>query len=136
MKFSPEHFGLAAADPVGLKNWYVRALGAEVVCELDKTPPAFMLALAGGFLIEIYQANLDRTKIPDNKSQGWRHLALRVDSLESTRAELAQRGIKFTEPIKPAGGGGRVLFFRDAEGNLLHLVEREAASAWLSKKQY
>ena len=30
--------------------------------------------------------------------------------------------------IKPAGGGGRVLYFSDAEGNLLHLVERSADS--------
>jgi predicted enzyme related to lactoylglutathione lyase len=28
------------------------------------------------------------------------------------------------EPVKPAGGGGRVLFFSDPEGNLFHLVER------------
>jgi predicted enzyme related to lactoylglutathione lyase len=30
----------------------------------------------------------------------------------------------FEDSIKPAGGGGRVLFFKDCEGNLLHLVER------------
>jgi len=40
------------------------------------------------------------------------------------RDELSRRGVKFEEPIKPAGGGGRVLFFKDGEGNLLHLVER------------
>jgi hypothetical protein len=34
--------------------------------------------------------------------------------------------VKFTEEIKPAAGGGRVLFFEDGEGNLLHLVERPA----------
>ncbi len=56
----------------------------------------------------------------------WRssHLAVRVDSIESARAELTRHGVIFDEPIKPAGGGGRVLFFRDSEGNLLHLIER------------
>jgi hypothetical protein len=30
--------------------------------------------------------------------------------------------------MRPAAGGGRVLFFADPEGNLLHLVERPADS--------
>jgi hypothetical protein len=37
--------------------------------------------------------------------------------------------LQFTEDIKPAGGGGSVLFFQDPEGNLLHLVERTANSS-------
>jgi predicted enzyme related to lactoylglutathione lyase len=41
---------------------------------------------------------------------------------------LEARGVKFTEEVRPAGGGGRILFFQDAEGNLLHLVERSADS--------
>ena len=42
------------------------------------------------------------------------------------KAELETRGVTFTEEIRPAAGGGRVLFFKDGEGNLLHLVERPA----------
>ena len=33
----------------------------------------------------------------------------------------------FIDPVKPAGGGGSILFFRDGEDNLLHLVERPVA---------
>jgi glyoxylase I family protein len=65
----------------------------------------------------------------DNTLCGWRHVALRVDSLEAAKAQLEQRGLQFTDPVKPAGGGGRVLFFQDPEGNLLHLVERTADSS-------
>jgi predicted enzyme related to lactoylglutathione lyase len=65
----------------------------------------------------------------NNQLNGWRHLALRVDSLAAVRAELESRGVQFTEPVKPAGGGGSVLFFQDPEGNLLHLVERPADSS-------
>ena len=60
----------------------------------------------------------------NNKLAGFRHLALRVDSLDAAKAELEKRGVKFTEEIRPAAGGGKVLFFEDGEGNLLHLVER------------
>jgi predicted enzyme related to lactoylglutathione lyase len=51
-----------------------------------------------------------------------------VNSIEKAWARLTKRGVDFSEPVKPAGGGGRVLFFRDAEGNLLHLVERKRDS--------
>ena len=46
----------------------------------------------------------------------------------AAKAELEGRGLIFTGPSKPASGGGRVLFFQDPEGNLLHLVERTADS--------
>jgi glyoxylase I family protein len=129
MHFSVEHLGLPARDPVALKDWYVRMLGATLVFDNDQTPPAFLLALPGGFLIEIYGGDFSLPETSDNKLNGWRHLALRVDSVAAAKAELEQRGLKFTEGIKPAGGGGSVLFFQDLEGNLLHLVERTADSS-------
>jgi len=49
-----------------------------------------------------------------------------VPSIDTAKAELEKQGVKFAEGIRPAAGGGRVLFFEDAEGNLLHLVERPA----------
>ncbi len=48
--------------------------------------------------------------------------------MDAAKAELEKRGVKFAEEIRPAAGGGRVLFFEDGEGNLLHLVERPADS--------
>ena len=127
-EFSLEHIGLAARDTVVLKSWYERVLGARVIFENGQNPPAFFLELPGGVLIEIYEGDFMLKEISDNKMNGWRHLALRVASIEAARQELELRGVKITEPIKPAGGGGRVLFFQDPEGNLLHLVERPASS--------
>ena len=90
-------------------------------------PPTFLLALAGDVGLEIYPANATpHTGRSDNQLAGFRHLALRVDSIDAAKTELEKRGVKFTEEIRPAGGGGRVLFFTDGEGNLLHLVERAA----------
>jgi len=103
-------------------------LGARLVFSNDQTPPAFFLALPGGILIEIYGGGFSLPVTSDNKLNGWRHVALRVDSVAAAKTELEQRGLKFTEEAKPAGGGGRVLFFQDPEGNLLHLVERTADS--------
>lgn len=128
MKFRLEHIGLPARDPVALKDWYVNALGAEVAFSNGQVPPMFLLRLAGGMMIEIYAGESALAETANNKLNGWRHVALRVESLEAAKAELERRGVKIVEEIKPAGGGGRVLFFPDAEGNLLHLVERSADS--------
>jgi glyoxylase I family protein len=123
MKFTLEHIGVAARDPRALKEWYERMLGAEVVHEMRQTPPAYLLNL-GGVLIEIYGAEFSSEQTRKNRLAGWRHIALKVPSLDAARAEMESRGLEFTEAVKPAGGGGRVLFFSDPEGNLLHLTER------------
>jgi len=123
MNISIEHIGLPARDSAKLKGWYERVLGAKHLWDNGETPPSCLLSL-GGTWIEIYPANSSRPETADNKLAGFRHLALRVDSLDGAKQELEQRDVKFTEEIRPAGGGGRVLFFADAEGNILHFVER------------
>lgn len=124
MNISIEHIAIPAADAVALKNWYVRVLGAHEVWSNDQTPPTLLIALPGGGWFEIYAAEKLLPELGNNKLQGFRHIALRVDSLDAAKNELENRGVKFTEQIKPAAGAGRVLFFADLEGNLLHLVER------------
>jgi glyoxylase I family protein len=128
IQFDAEHVGLPARDPAKLKDWYVRVLGAMVAFADGRTPPAFLLRLGRGALIEIYSAVSSVPQTGDNTLAGWRHLAVRVKSIEAARDHLLSEGVAFTDPIKPAGGGGRVLFFRDPEGNLLHLVERPEGS--------
>jgi glyoxylase I family protein len=128
MKLSIEHIGLAARDPIALKDWYVRVLAAKIFFQTDQSPPAFFLELPGGLQIEIYKGDRASVETSVNSLAGWRHLALRVESLDSARDELVAQGVEFTDPIKLAGGGGRILFFKDAEGNLLHLLERPANS--------
>lgn len=130
LNYSVEHLGLPAHDPVALKDWYVRVLGAKVRFENGQSPPAFFLELSGGLMLEIYPASGSVKDTTNNGVAGWRHVALRVDAIEPAQAELARLGVVFTEQPKPAGGGGRVLFFADPEGNLLHLVERLKGSVF------
>lgn len=79
-------------------------------------------------MFEIYVATGHDAVTRDNGLAGWRHMALRVESIEAARKQLESRGVKIIYPIKPATGGGQILFFEDCEGNLLHLVERPAGS--------
>ena len=124
MNIALEHIAIPSHDPIALKIWYERVLGAREVFNNGQTPPAFLLALPGGGLLEIYISEGAPEHRGNNKVAGFRHVALRVASIESARAELGSRGVKFNQEIRPAAGGGRVLFFEDRDGNLLHLVER------------
>lgn len=129
MDISIEHIGVPSANPVALKNWYERVLGARLIWDNGQKPPTFLITLRGGAWLEIYPANAaPNAGRGDNKLAGFRHVALRVDSIDATKAELTGHGVTFEEEIRPAAGGGRVLFFKDCEGNLLHLVERPADS--------
>ena len=130
MQFTLEHLGLAARDTTLLKDWYARVLGAETVWGNGQTPPAWFVRLPGGPILEIYPGQRGVADTADNSLHGWRHAALLVTNLDEAQRELERRGVQFTEPVKPAGGGGRVLFFQDPEGNLLHLVERPADSVF------
>jgi glyoxylase I family protein len=132
MNFRPEHLGLAASDANALKDWYMNVLGASMVMQLSSSPPAYLLNL-GGLWIEIYSAESSAGSL-GNRAAGWRHLALRVENIEAARAHLSSTGVLFREPVKPAGGAGRILFFSDPEGNLLHLVERP--NDWLASSGY
>jgi len=126
MEISVEHIGLAAKNPRDLAEWYSQVLGAKIVLRIEGDAPAFFVQFGKGLVLELYTAEKGMEETGYNRLAGWRHLALRVDSIDKTKGELEGLAVKFTEAVKPAGGGGKVLFFKDPEGNLLHLVERPA----------
>jgi len=125
MNISIEHIAIPSPNPAALKDWYVRVLGAREIFNNGQNPPTFLIALPGGGWFEIYAAEGAPTNRGNNKLAGFRHIALRVDSLDAAKVELVKRGVKFPEAERPAAGGGQVLFFEDCDGNLLHLVERQ-----------
>ena len=124
MNISIDHIAIPATDVVALRNWYIRVLGARVIYDNGESPPTLLIALPGGGWFELYAAEKPLPERGNNKLAGFRHIALRVPSLDDAKVELERCGVKFTGEIRPAAGGGRILFFADGEGNLLHLVER------------
>ena len=118
-----EHVGLCARDTAGLADFYVNALGFTVVFRTDTTPPVLFVKAANGAMIEIMPATTALASQPrQNTDLGMVHLALTVADLDAAMAELGAKGIRF-EPIKVMGKN-RAVFFRDPEGNILHLIER------------
>jgi glyoxylase I family protein len=123
MNISVEHIAIPSPNPAALKNWYERVLGAKEVFNNGQNPLTCLISL-NNVWFEIYASEKSIPDTTNNKLAGFRHLALRVDSLDAAKAELETRGVKFTEAERQAAGGGRILFFADGDGNLLHFVER------------
>jgi glyoxylase I family protein len=123
MNIRVEHIAIPSPNPAALKSWYERVLGAKEVFNNGQNPLTCLISL-GNVWFEIYASEKAVPDTTNNKLAGFRHLALRVDSLDATKAELEKRGVKFTGEERAAAGGGRILFFADGDGNLLHLVER------------
>jgi hypothetical protein len=48
-----------------------------------------------------------------------------VDDFDAGVKELEQRGVEIFDRLE--GGGNRLAFFRDLDGNILHLIHRTAA---------
>jgi glyoxylase I family protein len=57
------------------------------------------------------------------KTPGMRHIAIAVDDFDAGLAQLQKQGVKFAgEPYETSGN--RLVFFHDADGNLVHLIKR------------
>ena len=114
-----EHAAIAAKDVERLAAFYVQTLGFAVN---HRGKSAIFVKASDGSMIEIIPADGDPSEATP-KTPGLRHLALAVTGFESECERLTAAGVAFLEPplIK---GGNKVVFFRDPEGNILHLIER------------
>src|SRR5689334_13547992 len=125
-----DHPAIACRDTRRQIEWYCRRLGMRVVAQNDADPPTALVGydadLKHGAVIELMPARDDGPQ-PASMARfaaGLRHLALRVNDFDGAYAALKQNGVKFLSEPGVATGGGRVVSFRDPEGNELQIVER------------
>jgi glyoxylase I family protein len=116
-----EHTAIATADPEALGAWYEKTLDFPIVYRYNGN--VFVRA-ADGTMLELIPSEGAR---PENamKTPGIRHLAVAVDDFDAGVKELESRGVTIFQTIE--GGANRLAFFRDMEGNILHLIWREKA---------
>jgi glyoxylase I family protein len=115
-----EHIAIATTEPHRLADWYVKHLDCEVVLVTDNT---VYIKSANSVVLEFVRAQnvLPRPQILD---AGLRHIAFSVDDLEKAHARLEALGVQFeSKPVVLPGM--RLHFFRDLEGNVLHLIRRD-----------
>lgn len=118
-----EHIGLCAVDPKILVDWYVRTLGFTIVRALEEHRTYFIRSTNGGML-EIYPAKHPTDPV-DNVHRGLRHIALSASDADAEITRLRSAGVAVPEETIVITPDMKLAFFRDPEGNLLHLVERK-----------
>jgi glyoxylase I family protein len=114
-----EHTAIASADPHKLANWYVANLDFRV---FSSTETAVFIQARDGTLFEIIFAERQLPE-PELKDAGMRHIAIAVDDFDEAYLRLKSAGVRFvTEPYEACGN--TVAFFKDPDGNFLHLIYR------------
>ncbi|SRR5579884_246196 len=114
-----EHFAIASPNPKRLADWYVANLEFEITFEYAGN---FFVEAKNGALIEIIPAEGEAPPA-GMRTPGMRHIAILVDDFDSAYRKLRDQGVLLEgEPY--SNEGNRLAFFRDADGNLLHLIQR------------
>jgi glyoxylase I family protein len=117
-----EHFAIYAADSTALKDFYVQAMGLQVVLESSDKPPGYFLADDRGMALEI----IPRHEGESNVNQRWVcHVAFWVDDVTAKHAELELRGLRFETETAVDSDTIKTSFFRDPEGNRCQIIWRK-----------
>lgn len=128
-----DHIGIAVKSiDKALTFWQgvlgVSCTGVEEVTE-QKVKTAFLpIADTEVELLEATSEESPVSKFIEKKGEGIHHLAIRVDNLEATLAEMKEKGIKLIDETPRYGAGGARIAFvhpKSTGGILLELSERE-----------
>ena len=114
-----EHFAIASPNPKRLADWYVANLEFKIAFEYAGN---YFVEARNGALIEIIPAE-GEAPATQIRTPGMRHIAISVDDFDSAYSALREQGVTLEgEPY--SNEGNRLAFFRDPDGNLLHLIQR------------
>jgi len=124
---SPAFSGFSVDDLDRAKAFYGDTLGLRV----EEGGPGFTLKLAGGKDVLVYPT-------PTHQAASYTVLNFPVSDIEATVEELAGRGVDFERyegtPMSTdekgvfRKGGPLIAWFKDPAGNVLSVIEIEAAS--------
>ncbi|MGA9392772.1 MAG: VOC family protein [Candidatus Sulfotelmatobacter sp.] len=117
-----EHIAIATTDSQKLADWYIQNLNFALLLETGAT---VYIKSPNSVILEFVKADNSPSK-PQIRDAGLRHIAFAVDNLEAAHAQLKSAGVEF-EAAPVLLPGMRLLFFRDPDGNYLHLVQRDAS---------
>ncbi len=118
-----EHLAIISKDTDKIKNWYQKMFGGEVV--YDNKKGTYFLAFPDKSMIEFIKSELDNG-INELKTGGIRHIALGVskEEFDPTVAKLREENVEVLTEVSESASGIKTFFFRDIDGNILHLIYR------------
>lgn len=120
-----EHWGIMARDPVSLARWYTEALDMTEYVRASDDGPVFIIDNRGG-IIEFFPVQ-PGVSYPGDMDRKVSHIAIGVEDFDSAVDRVGNAGGELAPETMEIFDGGKVRFFRDPEGNWLHLVWRPAS---------
>jgi glyoxylase I family protein len=119
-----QHIALNCRDRQAQESFFCKHLGFRRARVFNHGQPnEFVMLRLGGVCLELFGAGSGERG--GEQAVGFKHLAFEVDSLDASIAALRADGFEMGKIIDCAHHcpGMRVCFFRDADGNLLELME-------------
>lgn len=116
-----EHIAILAKDTAALKDWYVRMFEFRTV--YDNGKGTYFIMAPDGAMIE-FVSTIENGGVLGEKARGIRHIALSVDDFESMVDKLKSEEVEIVTDAVVSNKGIKTFFFRDPEGNVLHLISR------------
>ena len=128
-----DHIGIAVKDLAESLKFYEEILGLKCAgtetVEEQKVKVAFLPC--GDSELELLESTAEDgpiAKFIEKNGQGIQHVAIRVDDIEATLAELKEKGVRLIDEKPRYGAGGAKIAFvhpKATGGVLLELSERQ-----------
>lgn len=119
-----EHVAIFAKDTKAFADWYVKNLDAEIV--YDNGKGTYFIAFADKSMIEVCKNDAEENVATTLEKPGLRHLAISVDDFDAAVEKIKSSGAEIIQDASVSAKGIGTMFFRDIEGNILHLISRPA----------
>ncbi len=122
------HTMVRITDPARSRSFY-EALGFRFDRDMDIVREGEVEATNYFFSLGDHESVLELTYNHDGRTyelgSGYGHIAVGVDDLERTLAELKEQGIEpEREPYRVRDGGSLICFVRDPDGYRIELIDR------------
>ncbi|MBN2656810.1 MAG: VOC family protein [Spirochaetales bacterium] len=123
MNFNIEHLGIMAENPRFLADWYISTLGFSELFQPEGEGMPVFIRDGNGVTLEFF-SKPESYVFSGGDLRKNQHLSLSVPDFDRAVAELEKAGVCFNDEPFTIFMGGRVRFFRDPEGNWIHLIYR------------
>ena len=118
------HIAIRVSDVARSLDFYIGKLGFEEMFRLDRDGRLWLmyLRITDTQYLELFpEGQGDRA--PPREAVGYNHLCLEVSDIEATLAELADKGVPLTSPLKMAADGNRQAWIEDPDGHRIELMQ-------------
>lgn len=132
MQYKFNHVAFTVKDINESSLWYSQVLGFKEVFRYEKSHIKLVNLDFNGFILELLEFGNDTKPLPDYRKNlqeelhviGTKHLCIESENLDLTIQRLRDKNVEFEGDIDTAATGGKFIFFKDCNGILLELYQK------------